>query len=131
MPAHARDLFDDVEGALTELRAPEAPRRREAIDKLDAFRNDEVRPHLLAALDDADVEVRARAALALGRRHMSDATARLVPLLGDPEPRLRAAVATALGGMAGDAEAPWPERATRALERALGDAEHEVREVAV
>src|SRR5437016_4021424 len=72
VPARAGDLFDDVEGVAAELHAAEAPRRREAVDKLEPYRNDEARPHLLLALGDADLEVRVRAARALGRRHMSD-----------------------------------------------------------
>jgi HEAT repeat protein len=131
LTARAGDLFDDVETVAGELRAAEPSRRREAVDKLDAYRNSEVRLHLLAALSDPDLEVRVRASLALGRRHLSEATPKLVGLLGDPEPRLRAAVSAALGQLAGDADPPWPERTTRALERALGDAEHEVREAAV
>jgi HEAT repeat protein len=130
-PAWAGDLFDDVEQVAAELRAPEVSRRREAVDKLDAFRPDEARPHLLFALNDGDVEVRARAALALGRRRIGEAAPRLIQLLGDPDPKLRAAAATALGQVAANADAEWPQRTAHALERALGDGEHEVREAAV
>jgi HEAT repeat protein len=124
-------LFDDVARVAADLHAPEVSRRREAVERIDAWSTDEARPHLLQALGDSDLEVRVRAAAALGRRRMSDATPTLLAILGDPEPKLRAAVSVALGLAAGDADPPWPERAARALERGLGDAEHEVREAAV
>ncbi len=129
--AGADDLFDDVERVAALLRSTEVGARRDAVDKLDSFGSDEARPYLYSALNDSDLEVRVRAALAIGRRKLGDAAPRLVTLVGDPEPRLRAAAATALGQVAAGAEPPWPERSAHALERVLGDAEHEVREAAV
>jgi HEAT repeat protein len=131
VPARAGSLFDDLDAVAAELRADEPSRRRDAVDKLDAYRTDEVRRYLLSALDDGDTEVRARAALAIGRRRLAEAAPRLLALMGDPEPRLRAVAAAALGQVAGVADAPWPAQAAHALERALGDAEHDVREAAV
>jgi HEAT repeat protein len=105
-------------------------KRRDAVEKLDAWDAREARPYLYDALSDADIEVRARAAQAIGRRQLGDAAPRLVALTGDVEPRLRAAAAEALGRL-GDGLGPQREPALKALERALGDSEHEVRAAAV
>jgi cellulose synthase operon protein C len=130
-PAAAGDLFDDVDRVGAELRSSEVSHRREAVEHLEAFSSEEARPLLYSALADSDLEVRVRAAAAIGRRRLGDAAPRLAALLGDAEPRMRAAAAAALGQVGGAAEAPWPERSARALERSLGDVEHEVREAAV
>ena len=131
VPARAADLFDyGIETLATDLRGPEAARRREAVDKLDAISADEARPYLLQALGDTDVEVRVRAARSIGRHRIADATPQLVALVENPEPRLREAAVEAIGllrALRPDADA----RALGALERALGDAEPSVRQAAL
>ena len=131
--ARAGNLFDDLEAVATELRADEPSRRRDAVDKLDAYRTDEVRALPLRWTRSTTATPRCGCGprWPSGGRRLVEAAPRLVALMGDPEPRLRAAAATALGQVAGIADAPWPARAAHALERALGDAEHEVREAAV
>jgi HEAT repeat protein len=135
LAARAGDLFSSIDSVAGELKASDAARRRDAVDKLDAFGPDEARPLLLRALGDPDAEVRAHAATAIGRHHLVDAVPRLLQALGDADPRLRAAAAEALGAVlqGPGANDPSPEaiRAVEALERALGDGEHEVRESAV
>jgi HEAT repeat protein len=133
--AYAGDLFSSIDAVASELKAPDSARRRDAVDKLDAFSADEARPLLFAALGDADAEVRAHAAASLGRHHLVDGVPRLTTALGDPDARLRATAAEALGLLLQTPGANEPSkeavRAAETLERALGDGEHEVREAAV
>jgi HEAT repeat protein len=130
-PARAGDLFGGgLETLATDLRGPEAARRREAVDKLDAYGADEARPYLLKALEDPDLEVRVRAALSIGRHHLTEATPRLVALVEDPEPRLRAAAVEAIGLVRGAGSEP-DARSLGALERALGDSDPAVRQAAL
>lgn len=128
--AEAKELFDSIDVVAAELKSSDAAKRRDAVEKLDAWDAREARPYLYDALSDADVEVRARAAQAIGRRQLGDAAPRLVALTGDVEPRLRAAAAEALGRL-GEALGAQRGPALKALERALGDSEHEVRAQAV
>jgi HEAT repeat protein len=79
------------------------------------------------ALDDADAEVRARAALVAGRGRQPGIEARLCTLVADSETRVRAAAAEALGHLG----APLSARGAQALERALTDVESEVRGAAL
>ena len=136
-PGHASggDLFSSIDAVTSELKAPDASRRRDAVDKLDAFSVDEARPLLLTALGDADAEVRAHAAASIGRHRLAEAVPRLTVALGDPDAHLRAAAAEALGDVLQGPGANDPSkdavRAVETLERALGDGEHEVREAAV
>ncbi|HXU69135.1 MAG TPA: HEAT repeat domain-containing protein [Polyangia bacterium] len=133
--AWAGDLFSNIDAVASELKAPDASRRRDAVDKLDAWTGDEAKPLLLLALGDADADVRAHAADSLGRHHVLEAVPRLVGALGDPDAHLRASAAEALGVLLGGSGAGEPTkdavRAVETLERALGDGEHEVREAAV
>ncbi len=76
-----------------------------------------------ALLQDADDRVRARAALALGRRGMVSAASRLAPLLSDPSAYVRATAAFALGILDG----PTPPEAAAGLAGALADEEPRVR----
>ncbi|MGZ3408223.1 MAG: HEAT repeat domain-containing protein, partial [Polyangia bacterium] len=133
--AFGGDLFSSIDAVASELKAPEAARRRDAVDKLDAWSADEARPLLFLALGDADADVRAHAAASAGRHRLVDAVPRLVGALGDPDAHLRAAAAEALGVLLQGPGANEPSkeavRAVETLERALGDGEHEVREAAV
>ena len=133
--AYAGDLFSSVDAVAAELKAPDAARRRDAVDKLDAFSAEEARPLLALALADADADVRAHAAASVGRHHLVDAVPRLITALGDPDAKLRAAAAEALGMVLAGPGANEPNaeavRAAETLERALGDGEHDVREAAV
>ncbi|MGZ5890865.1 MAG: HEAT repeat domain-containing protein, partial [Hyphomicrobium sp.] len=133
--AFGGDLFSSIDAVASELKAPDAARRRDAVDKLDAWSADEARPLLLVALADADADVRAHAAASLGRHRIVDAVPRIVAALGDPDAHLRAAAAEALGALLQGPGANEPTRdgirAAETLERALGDGEHEVREAAV
>ncbi|HEX9104264.1 MAG TPA: HEAT repeat domain-containing protein, partial [Polyangia bacterium] len=135
LSARGGDLFSSIDNVAGELKAPDASRRRDAVDKLDAWSADEARPLLLTALGDADAEVRAHAAASIGRHRLVDAVARLTGALGDPDAHLRAAAAEALGAVLAGPGANEPSkdavRAVETLERALGDGEHEVREAAV
>ncbi|HUS63614.1 MAG TPA: HEAT repeat domain-containing protein [Kofleriaceae bacterium] len=124
VPARGADLFDSIDLVAAELRAPDVARRRDAVDKLDAYGPGAAAPYLMSALGDEDLQVRTLAARSLGRHRLASAVDRLIALVGDPEPKMRAASAEALGQI-GD------PRAVPALERALGDAEHEVRAQAV
>jgi len=72
------------------------------------------RPDLVALLDDAEAQIRRRAALAIGRVGLSEAVAPLVKALADPEPEVRQMAAFALG-LVGDKAARDP------LIGALGD----------
>ncbi len=127
--ASAKGLYDDLEKLSEELRAPEAVRRREAVDKLDAFGGDEAARYLTELLSDGDPEVKARAAASVGRHRLSQLAPALISALGDSEPRVRAAAAEGLGllgdGLGGLGDRG--ERAERALERRLADTEPEVR----
>ncbi len=129
----AGDLFSSIDAVAAELKAPDAARRRDAVDKLDAWPGDEARALLLVALGDADADVRAHAAASIGRHHVLEAVPKLIGALGDPDAHLRAAAAEALGALLGGASEPTKDalRAVDTLERALGDGEHEVREAAV
>ena len=133
--AFGGDLFSSIDAVASELKAPDAARRRDAVDKLDAWSADEARPLLFLALGDADADVRAHAASSVGRHRLVDAVPRLIGALGDPDAHLRAAAAEALGVLLQGPGANEPSkeavRATETLERALGDGEHEVREAAV
>ncbi|HEX6834987.1 MAG TPA: HEAT repeat domain-containing protein, partial [Polyangia bacterium] len=135
LAAYGGDLFSSIDSVASELKAPDASRRRDAVDKLDAFGADEARPLLLGALGDADADVRAHAAESIGRHRLVDAVARLTTALGDPDAHLRAAAAEALGAVLAGPGANDPSKdavhAVETLERALGDGEHEVREAAV
>ena len=130
--AWAGDLFSSIDAVASELKAPDAARRRDAVDKLDAWPGDEARSLLLVALGDADADVRAHAAASIGRHHLIEAVPKLVGALGDPDAHLRASAAEALGALLGGPGASEPTkdavRAVDTLERALGDGEHEVRE---
>jgi len=121
--ASAKGLYDDLDKLSEELRAPEAVRRREAVDKLDAFDGNQTQKLLTELLSDGDPEVKARAAVSVGRHRLLSMTPALISALGDSEPRVRAAAAEGLG-LLGDA---MGERSERALERRLGDTEPEVR----
>jgi HEAT repeat protein len=133
--AFAGDLFSSIDAVASELKAPDAARRRDAVDKLDAWPAEEARPLVLVALGDADADVRAHAAASAGRHRFVEALPRLVGALGDPDAHLRAAAAEALGALLQGPGANEPDkesvRAVETLERALGDGEHEVREAAV
>src|SRR6266508_588545 len=116
----AADLFSSIDSVAAELKAGDATRRRDAVDKLDAYGADEARPLLLKALGDVDPDVRAHAATAIGRHHLADAVPRLLQGLGDADARLRAAAAEALGtvlqGPGASEPAPEAVRAVEALE---------------
>ena len=133
--ARAGDLFSNIDSVASELKAPDVGRRRDAVDKLDAWSADEARPLLLTALGDADPEVRAHAAASIGRHRLVEALPKLVAALGDPDAHLRASAAEAIGAVLQGPGANDPTkdavRAVETLERALGDGEHEVREAAV
>ena len=133
--AWAGDLFSSIDAVANELKAPDAARRRDAVDKLDAWPGDESRALLLVALGDADADVRSHAAASIGRHHLLEAVPKLIVALGDPDAHLRASAAEALGALLGGPGASEPTkdaiRAVDTLERALGDGEHEVREAAV
>jgi HEAT repeat protein len=133
--AHAAELFSSLDALAGQLKSGDSVQRREAVDKLDAYGADEVRPLLLRALGDSDTEVRVHAATAIGRHHVAAATGALTAALGDSDARLRATAAEALGlvleGPAANDPAAVTLHAVEALERALGDGEHEVREAAV
>ncbi|HEY2749562.1 MAG TPA: HEAT repeat domain-containing protein [Polyangia bacterium] len=132
--AWAGDLFSSIDAVAAELRAPDAARRRDAVDKLDAWPGDESHSLLLVALGDADADVRAHAAASIGRHRVMEALPRLIGALGDPDAHLRASAAEALGALLGGGASEPSKDALRAvdtLERALGDGEHEVREAAV
>ncbi|MDB4970843.1 MAG: hypothetical protein JWN44_6532, partial [Myxococcales bacterium] len=133
--AYAGDLFSSIDAVQNELKAPDAARRRDAVDKLDAFSADDARALLLGALGDSDADVRAHAALSLGKHRIGDAVPRLTAALGDPDLKLRAAAAEALGLVLQGPGANDPTkdavRAAETLERALGDGEHEVREAEI
>jgi HEAT repeat protein len=132
--AAATELFSSLDALAGQLKNGDSVQRREAVDKLDAYGADEARPLLLRALADSDTEVRAHAATAIGRHHVVEATAGLTAALGDSDSRLRASAAEALGlvleGPAANDPPAATLRAVDALERALGDGEHEVREAA-
>lgn len=121
-PAWAGDLFDSASELSAELTASDPLKRREAVEKLEAYAPKEAAPYVLQALSDDDLQVREKAAQLAGRHRLAEATPKLMALLGDPEPRLRAAAAEALG-----LAAPADAQVAAALERALADAEHEVR----
>jgi HEAT repeat protein len=123
----AADLFDDVEQLANDLKGVDVGKRREAVEKLDAYSSRQAAPLLLGALTDADLDVRVRATLALGRHRVAQAQPRLLGQLNDPEPRLRAASAAALAQLPTEA----PGHLVKALERTLSDGEHEVREAAI
>jgi len=125
--ASARDLFDDLERVAAELRSPDLAKRRDAVERLEAFDREAARPLLVAALDDADPEVRARAALVAGRGRQPGIEPRLCTLIADSETRVRAAAAEALGQLG----AVLSARGAQALERALTDVESEVRGAAL
>jgi HEAT repeat protein len=134
-PAFGGDLFSNIDVVANEARASDPARRRDAIDKLEAYSGDEARPILLKAMSDADTDVRAHAALSIGRHGVGDALPLVVKALGDPEPRLRAAAAEAIGQLLAGPGANEPSgdalKAEQALERALGDGEQQVRQAAV
>ena len=73
------DLFSSIDSVASELKAPDASRRRDAVDKLDAWSADEARPLLLVALGDADADA---AACARTRRRRSDAIGSSTPCRG-------------------------------------------------
>lgn len=129
-PARAADLFDDVGQVKAELQAPEASRRRDAVDKLDIYGAADAAPLLYAALGDPDLEVRVRAVASIGRHRLPDAAPKMLGLLNDPEPRLRASAAVALSQLP-TGEPDTLRRWVAALERTLSDGEHEVRIAAV
>jgi HEAT repeat protein len=133
--AHAAELFSSLDALAGQLKNGDSVQRRDAVDKLEAYGTDEVRPLLLRAIGDSDTEVRVHAATAIGRHHVAEATGALTAALGDSDARLRTSAAEALGlvleGRAANEPAAPTLRALEALERALGDGEHEVREAAV
>src|SRR6266508_1542668 len=118
----AADLFSSIDSVAAELKAGDATRRRDAVDKLDAYGADEARPLLLKALGDVDPDVRAHAATAIGRHHLADAVPRLLQGLGDADARQRAAEVL---GRLGEARAVVP------LLARLGDTTREVRAAAL
>src|SRR5262249_30228927 len=89
---------------------------------------------LLGAAGDSgeEVEIRARAGRALGRKHSQAAEPILLRWLGDPNPRLRAAAAEALGELcAPRSRVACAPRAAPALGRPLADTESAVRSAAI
>jgi HEAT repeat protein len=133
--ARAGDLYGSLDLLAAEARAPDPVRRRDAVDKLDAYGTDEARPILARAMSDADTDVRARAAASIGRHHAIDLLPQVVKAVGDPEPRLRQAACEAIGqllaGPAANEPSAEAKKAVEVLERALGDGEHDVRQAAV
>lgn len=133
--ASTAELFSSLDALAGQLKNGDSVQRREAVDKLDAYGADDARPLLLRALGDSDTDVRVHAATAIGRHHVAEATAGLTAALGDSDSRLRTSAAEALGlvleGPAAGNPPATTLRAVDALERALGDGEHEVREAAV
>src|SRR6185312_8705321 len=119
--AWAGDLFSNIDAVASELKAPDASRRRDAVDKLDAWTGDEAKPLLLLALGDADADVRAHAADSLGRHHVLEAVPRLVGALGDPDAHLRASAAEALGVLLGGSPPTLGKRTAVALTGRLDD----------
>ena len=92
-----------------------SPARAWAANVLGEVRSQRAFPSLIRGLDDADDEVRAKSATALGRLGDRRAVAALLDrLLTDPAPFVRVRIATALGQLGG------PEVIDR-LVRALGD----------
>lgn len=102
--------------------APTAGERRLAAATLGELRAHEALPELLAALGNADDELVARAARALGRIGDTAATPALIDLLRDRRRAwfVRVAAATGLGGLDDPAAAP-------ALARSLSAADWELR----
>lgn len=102
--------------------------RRRACIALGRLSADRCAPHsagaLVAALSDAQAEVRAAAAFALGQRDQADVVAPLAKALADPDPRVRAAAVTAASRCA-------PGELLEDLLFAIGDEDGRVRSAAL
>lgn len=122
LAAHGADA---VLSLLPRLRSPSPAVRMAAADVLARTPHPDplVRTALVAALDDPDGEVRARAAKAIGRSGDAGAAPPLVKALADPVWFVRLQAAKAIGVLA-------HERAVRALVTALTDEAWQVRAAA-
>ncbi|MFZ5875037.1 MAG: HEAT repeat domain-containing protein [Nitrospirota bacterium] len=116
---------DGISLALSRLQSPSAAVRAAAADVLASASDPppRARVSLLAALDDVEGEVRARAAKAIGRIGDAGAAVPLIKALTDPVWFVRLQAAKAIGALA-------YERAVRALVTALTDEAWQVRAAA-
>ena len=90
------------------------------LEQMRVLQDPATKADLLALLNDTDITVRRRAALAIGRVGLPEGVAPLIKVMTDPDEGLRASAAFALGLIA-DARAAAP------LEAALADASPRVR----
>ena len=119
--AFAADLFHDVAAIKLELRSSSPLRRRSAVERLEAYSPNAVQPILESALGDADSEVRAAAAKAIGRLDLVALAPKLEPLLENGDQKLRVIVVEALGRLAKGDSVP------ASVLRATSDGEPSVR----
>jgi hypothetical protein len=110
--------------ALSDLKSPNALRRREAANELGVARSRDATRALLEGLSDKDASVREAAAFALGQITDRAAAERLARALSDKDAEVRASAAFALG-MLGD------RRSIAALSKALDDEDSAARASAI
>jgi HEAT repeat protein len=123
VPALALEWPDTADKVERDLSSDDVPTRLAAARRLDSLGPARGGPLALAALDDADDDVRAAAADAAIRLRTPGATERVSSWVGAPDARLRRKACEVAGAMPSAG-------ATTVLARALGDPEVEVREAA-
>jgi HEAT repeat protein len=122
-PAAAFDWIGKIELDAEKLRSDNADERLQAVRRLGQYERSSlllVKPHLLRALSDRNVDVRIAAGKVLAQLEATEAVKPVVAWLLDPDVTLRVAATEILGDL-GDPAAAKP------LIRSLGDAEPNVR----
>jgi HEAT repeat protein len=93
------DSGRELDRLARQLRSPHPDERLDAVRKLTWMKADDASALLLAALQDADADVRAAAAAGLGYKARRDAVSPVGVLLGDASPLVRASAVEALDGI--------------------------------
>lgn len=125
-PAVGFDWIGKIELEAEGLEDTDADKRLQAVQRLAQYSDAVglIKPHLLGALHDPDVKVRAAAGRVLGTLGVTEALPIVIEWLNSGERQLRVDASQILGAL-GD------RRAIKPLIRSLGDPAHEVRHAAV